>query len=59
VNVEYAFQVHPNRRDQTEVLGRRIDELDDEARLSLLHFLCGYTPAAVQLVVSRYVDGES
>lgn len=50
---EFGFQVHPSRRDHTETLGRQIDEMSADTRLSLLHWLSGYSPAAVQLAIDH------
>jgi hypothetical protein len=53
---EFPFQVHPNRRDQTQSLGRRVNALTDEQRSSLLHWLSGYNPAAVEQGINRLME---
>lgn len=50
---EWPHEVHPNRRDHTAALGGKIDAMSDIERLHLLHWLCGYTPASVEVAVQR------
>jgi hypothetical protein len=55
---DWPHEMHPGRRDHTAVLGCRIDELSDDERRLLLHFLSGYSPAGVELALER-ADGAA
>lgn len=56
---DWPHEVHPNRRDHTESLGGQLDAMTDMDRWEILHWLSGYTPAAVELAVQRHAERQA